>query len=79
MSNESEQLTELFKSLGANEETAKTMAIQLLKRSEQIAGERSVTKLEALEYLIRVTLAGRDGRVYDGPPPGNGSDKPKKG
>lgn len=73
--NELKQMSVFFRSLGATESQAATMAAQLLKRAEQIASERGVPRLEAVDYLLKVAIAGREGRVYEGPIPGNGSTK----
>lgn len=78
-----ENLTHFFRNLGAEEKAARVMAGQLLKRADQLVRERSITQLEAVEYLLQVTIAGRDGRIYEGPMPGNRTTKrderPKKG
>lgn len=39
------------------------MAAQLLKRAEQIAGERGVTREVALKGLLDVVVKGRAGEV----------------
>lgn len=78
MATDLEQLTMFFRSLGAEEKTAGVMASQLLKRADQLAVERSVSRLEALDYLLKVTVAGREGEVYDGPIPGKGTTKREK-
>lgn len=72
---ETEKLSALFANLGASESAARTMAEQLLKRAEQLAKERSVSRMEALDYLLKVAIAGREGRVYDGKRPGSGITK----
>lgn len=68
-----ENLTTFFRGLGADEEAARVMAAQLIKRAGQLAEERSTSQLEALDYLLKVTIAGREGRVYEGNPPRNGT------
>ena len=76
MTDESEhkKLTLLLRNLGAEESAAKVMANQLLKRADQLAKERSISRVEALDYLLKVTIAGREGRVYEGDiPPPNGT------
>lgn len=70
---ELEKLTALLRHLGAEAPAADVMAKQLLKRADQMAQERSINRIEALDYLLKVTIAGRDGRVYEGEPPGNGT------
>lgn len=68
-------LTSILQRLGAEESSAEVMAKQLLKRADQMAVERSTTRIEALDYLLKVTIAGREGQVYEGEPPGNGTTK----
>jgi hypothetical protein len=57
------QLTEVFKRLGAPPGQAATMARQLWKRSGQIAVERQIPRVEALDHLLRVTISGVQGEV----------------
>lgn len=70
---EIEKLTALFQNLGAKKEAANVMANQLLKRADQMASERSISRIEALDYLLKVTIAGREGRVFEGEPPSSGT------
>lgn len=72
---EIDQVAAVFINLGATEAQARTMAAQVLKRADQLAQEREIDRLEALQYLLQVAIAGRDGRVYEGPIPGNGTSK----
>ena len=60
---EVEQLTKLCERLGATPTQARTMAAQLLKRAEQIASERGVTREVALKGLLDVVVKGRGGEV----------------
>lgn len=60
---ELEQLTQLCERLGAAPAQAATMAAQLLKRAEQIATERGISREEALRGLIEVVVKGRAGEV----------------
>lgn len=60
---EREQLTQLCERLGATPAQARTMAAQLLKRADQIAGERGVTREAALKGLLDVVVKGRAGEV----------------
>ena len=62
---ELEQLTALCERLGAPRAQAATMAAQLLKRADQLAAERSVSREQALAYLVELTIRGRNGE----PPP----------
>jgi len=61
--NEHEQLTQLCERLGASKAQAATMAAQLLKRAEQIATERGISRVEALKGLVEVVMKGRAGEV----------------
>ena len=58
-----EKLTQLFQRLGATPEAADRMASQLWKRSAQIAQERDVTQVVALDRLIKLTISGSQGDV----------------
>ncbi len=59
---EQELLREACVRLGSTPGQARVMAAQLLKRAEQMSAERSITKLEAMEYLLKLVVAGREGR-----------------
>lgn len=72
-----QKITELCERLGAEKAQAETMARQLLKRAEQMAEERQIDRLEALDYLLRVTISGRQGVTYPHSPPGNPENPPK--
>lgn len=65
------KLAALCRQLGAEEGQATTMARQLIKRSEQLADERKIDRLEALDYLLKILVEGRQGRVHEEPPPSN--------
>jgi hypothetical protein len=60
---EQEQLAQLCEQLGASRAQAVTMAAQLLKRAEQLAAERGVTREVALKGLLDVVVKGRAGEV----------------
>lgn len=60
---ELEQLTQLCERLGSPRAQAVTMAAQLLKRAEQLAQERGVTRESALKGLLEVVIKGRAGEV----------------
>lgn len=65
---EMEMLVRLCAGLGANEEQARAMAAQLMKRADQLAAERSIPREEAMRYLLEVVTKGRAGgvaAVYD--------------
>lgn len=67
-----ESLTQLCQRLGANEEQARTMARQLLKRSEQIAQERGIKRVEAMERLLSLLISGSQGQTPPDFPPKEG-------
>lgn len=60
---ELEQLTTLCERLGATRAQAATMAAQMLKRAEQIATERGISRVDALRGLVEVVMKGRAGEV----------------
>jgi hypothetical protein len=71
---EHEQLTALCERLGAPPAQAGVMAAQLLKRAEQIAVERGITREAALQSLLEVVVKGRAGEVparFSPPPSGS--------
>ena len=49
----------IFVNLGAPEKQAVVMASQLIKRAEQIAQERDISKVEATESLLKQVLEAR--------------------
>jgi hypothetical protein len=71
-----DMLTRLFSGLGADGKAARGMARQLWKRSAQIALERDVKQVEALDALIRLTISGSQGTVLPehASHPGSGGD-----
>ena len=60
---EASQLAKVFENLGAPAGKARTMAGQLLRRAEQIAAERNISKIESLDRLIRLCVKGFHGEV----------------
>ena len=58
-----EKVTALCRKLGAPPEQAATMAAQLLKRAEQIAIARDITREAALAQLLQILVEGRQGNV----------------
>ena len=76
---EHEQLTQLCARLGATAAQASLMAAQLLKRADQLAVERGVTRESALQGLIEVLIKGRAGEVpprFAPPPRSNSQPQP---
>jgi hypothetical protein len=64
---EREQLILLCTKLGApNPAAAATMADQLIKRCEQLMEQRGISRLEAMEYLLKLVTKGAQGEA----PPG---------
>jgi hypothetical protein len=63
VTNETEQLTAAFERMGAPRTQAATMAAQLLKRAEQIARERGITREAALTRLLELATKGRAGEL----------------
>lgn len=61
------QLTRLCERFGAaTPAQAETMARQLMKRADQLAAERGLTREAALQHLLEIVVQGRQGNV----PPG---------
>lgn len=56
-----EKVARIFVNVGASEEQAKVMSSQLLKRTEQIAEERGISKVEATESLLKQVIEARQG------------------
>jgi hypothetical protein len=54
-----ELIQSLFLKMGAPEKQAHTMACQLLKRAQQIAQERGITLVEAVEMLLKRVIEAR--------------------
>lgn len=70
---EHEQLTELCRRLGAEPAPAAVMAAQLQKRADQMAAERGVTRVAAMEYLLGVMVKARQGEAPAADAPGRPS------
>jgi hypothetical protein len=60
-SNEVAEIACIFVNLGAHEKQAGVMASQLIKRAEQIAQERDISRVEATESLLKQMLEARQG------------------
>ena len=60
---EEEQLAQVCQRLGATPEQALIMARQLLKRAEQLAGERGSNREAELRRLLELVIKGRAGEV----------------
>ncbi|NBB79879.1 MAG: hypothetical protein GVY36_10605 [Verrucomicrobia bacterium] len=56
-----EKVAKLFIGMGAARGQANGMAAQLLKRAEQIAQERDISKVAALESLLKQVIEARRG------------------
>ena len=59
--NETEQISGIFRNLGADQDQAITMARQLLKRAEQLAEEKNSTKVSELQALLETAICGAQG------------------
>ena len=55
-----ELIESLFIKMGAPEQQAQVMAAQLLKRAQQIAGERGITLVEAVEILLKRVVEAQE-------------------
>jgi hypothetical protein len=51
----------LFLKMGASEDQAQTMASQLLKRAGQIASDRNISIVEAVEILLKQVIEAQQG------------------
>ena len=54
-----DQVSGLFLQLGASSEQAPVMAKQLLKRAEQVAVEQGISKVHAVESLLKKVIEAR--------------------
>lgn len=76
MTNENEQvqLETVFVRLGATPAQARSMALQLVKRCDQMVRDRGFSRPEAMAYLLQLVQKGRSGETPAGfegtPPPG---------
>ena len=61
--NETEQIAVIFRNLGADKEQAIMMARQLIKRAEQLAKEKSSTKVSELQALLETAICGAQGTL----------------
>lgn len=66
---EQAQLIALCERMGAPRVQAETMARQLARRADQLATERGIPRVQAMEYLLRVLVMGRNGEGPEGPVP----------
>jgi len=66
---EQQQLAEFCQRLGAPESQAEIMAAQLLKRAEQLAVQRGITREVALARLLEMVVKGRAGETPSEFPP----------
>ena len=60
---EIEKVSEIFLNLGAENEQARLMARQLIKRAEQRAVEKGSSKVAELQKLLEVSVFGAQGRL----------------
>ncbi len=66
MKNEREQLMALCGRLGASPEQAGVMADQLIKRCDQMAIERGMTREAAMAHLLQLVVKGSQGETPAG-------------
>ena len=55
------QIARIFINLGATEKQAPILAAQLLKRADQIAEERNISKIDATQTLLKQVVEARQG------------------
>ena len=60
---EIEQVARLFFDLGAEKKQASRMAIQLLKRVNQLCEQRNIPKTQALQGLLETAICGARGEL----------------
>lgn len=58
---DTKKVAELFIRMGASRERSNIMAAQLLKRAEQLAEERNISKVAALENLLKLVFEAQQG------------------
>ena len=58
---ESNQVARVFENMGADKESAKRMAGQLIKRAEQKAEENKTSKIIELQKLLELSIYGAQG------------------
>ena len=63
MNSEETGLAKVCERLGASPSQAATMAAQLLKRADQLAAERGITREASLTHLLSVVVSGRKGEA----------------
>ncbi|MEM1222695.1 MAG: hypothetical protein AAGH40_08015 [Verrucomicrobiota bacterium] len=51
----------LFERLGASQVQSEIMAKQLLKRADQMAAQRGISKVQAVEMLLKKVIEARRG------------------
>jgi hypothetical protein len=61
--NETEQISGIFRNLGADQDQAITMARQLIKRAEQLAEEKNSNKVSELQALLETAICGAQGTL----------------
>lgn len=59
--NQLELIKSLFLKMGASDDQAQTMASQLLKRAGQIASDRDISIVEAVEILLKQVIEAQQG------------------
>ncbi len=70
-------VTQLFINMGAESGQAEVMAGQLLRRAEQLAKEREISKVAAVDSLLRQVVQARQGIAPSSNTGQNGPDAKK--
>ncbi len=65
MKNDWEKVSQIFRKLGAPEESAQRMAKQLIKRARQLAEQKKSSMPEELSKLLEISVLGAQGRLKD--------------
>ena len=77
--NEVQKLSKVFENLGAQSTQALTMARQVLRRADQLAEEKNISRIDSLERLMRLCVRGFQGEISpDFTPTRKKSEKNKK-
>lgn len=61
--NEVQKLSKVFENLGAQSTQALTMARQVMRRADQLAEEKNISRIDSLERLMRLCVRGFQGEI----------------
>ena len=73
-----ERLRRFLEAQGVDAKRSGVMARQLEKRAGQIAAERGIDRVDAMEHLLKVLIYGSRGEVYPGKAPNEASSREKQ-